>query len=1565
MFKPLLRTLPSLSGNFTLSCKLNNIQKENQYNYYTYARIASLMPLQNNINVGNIIDINLLSGRYEYDIPKYFNKYSNYFYKENINYNKSNYKLLDLYSLRNEDNDDRNKDYEFGCKRSYISKTGYQFSFYAPIYIDNINDLPEYFCIHIKLSNNIEKKIKIYINKKSSINYLKNYLSNYLKNIDDRVIFCLRDSLQATYYGVDVKNGGIVKYKDNIFGNIYINQTTINNFDKTICQGFERNNLIMRQIIPLSFMFNINDILDDNEKEYFFGHKVNITGYYYSSYDIKYDMYDFDINYWNLYLKYKKFDEKSGKYFLSNGYDSSSIINVANIGYPALNEDKYIKYEFENKITPNYCKFKMLLSDDKDPYISNMNFGYSYLQCPNQKYGYFPTMFKGINAQLVCEDRDIKLPIGSNINTYYCTNKYFANKVYMNSSNYNKYKKLMENYASSWFNIINNFDDINTIINDESLWSDVKYDYSYYNGILYDLNKLKDININKFGVFLSFDINYVSTDDLNKKYSNARYVLSKTNDDNNISNITINEYNDLYDLSYLDETTNIEHTRKLYNSINSGNGAYLHFNKTMIKDPFGKYVKEKSYYKANKYYIVNDIINFILNEDNIDSSNELYEKTQDILFKINDIKIDGYIVLNAYNNINYFESVYDNKNIESKRIILYNLFNSKDTSYYSKYDWLKDSLYCYNPSTNKKQKLSEVYNQISYDENVYEKINLLMKYSFIHENDIINILYDNISDTTLISEFINKLNNLDSYIYERYGNSNGIEIYDYFVKSNTYDDLPIYVDSYNLNNLITSYNKYYKNDKLNYLSNFESKNFYIKILNKDHLIEYFYKLNNNEDNESLFNNASTYLFDRLFVKKRLWNIGNNTLNINDAYIPLYEYVCEYFDINKNIIKDKINKDIVSLYDEENNQTYYHSKYVVSFLKAYLSKNNEIMLSWLLNHISDTRSLNNRFALSFGNVELEIDLCIYKNVYKLNENLYKLLMNVSQFNVKLNYLYLYIQDDCKKENADTWNIYNYNDIIAKFNGIHIKEINDYLVPLFTNIYVNDNDINTLYNMIQNKKIQNYMYSNNINYFKEIDDYKTLYNIYNSKEYIISDFINRYHLIKNDQLKDNLTMIINSYPQQFYNIMKYYFKIDNNMTYAQIVNYNEETLDKLIYVIKNEKSKELLIQYLKDNNIKNEFNDYIFENDLNDSVDVILSFLKTKYVTLYYNLFEINNIELYSIYDMLNISMNNISNDKLKYDEDNKIYTYESNGIKYGFYNIHINIDNTNNTFDIQNDFNLNITFDSINGFNIKDHTNDFFSSNIKLLYPFMKTNIFSEFSKQISTIIYPYENEILIKFKSNKLNNINEYKKYQSLQENSTDILYDKLVELPQYKKIKLLRYFNYITPYIKKVSSINDFYTFKFMEYNNLYNDINKANILIKQNIDIFKYNPLNVYNTQYDKNIEDFEYIDKDKKINSIKVNQFEYKHFNDNLLYNLPEYLEYVDETEYKYADINELNERTDKEEKINNMKLDILYKIFNKNKDLNNNDILFLFNKYNSSFFIEKYKNSYKIRYKFNLI
>jgi len=1480
MFKPLLRTLPSLSGNFTIGCKLNEIQKDTRDEYSTYVKMANLMPLQNTLYSNNI-EINLLNGKYEHDIKKYYYKYSNYFYKENYQYNTKNFKTLNLDAKFNFINDARNKDYEFGCKRINYSQNEYAYSFYAPIYIDNVNDLPEYFCINLSLDTYHIKTIKIYLNKESKINYLKKYLSLYLNKIDDRVIFCLPDSYQATYFGIDVKQGGLTQYKDNVIGNIYKSQTTINNFDNIICKGFERNNLIMRQIIPLSFMFNINDLLDDYEKEFFKGYKVNISGYYYSNNDIKYDFYDFDTNYWSSYNKYLKYIERLGKYKISFGTNVNGNINVMDVGYPSLNESRYIKYIDSNKITPKYCKFKMLLSDDSDPYITNLSFGYSYLQNPNQKYGYFPTMFKDIHANAVILNKDLKLPIGNNIDTYYKTSKYFANNVYIDSTNYDKYYKLMSNYSGTWFNVLT---DNEVIFNDKN-FVNVKYDNAYFKGILYNLKELHNLNIDKFGLFLSFNFNYINEEKLNSEIIKAKYVFSKSDKSDNMINTYVDDYDmgvHYYDLR---KTTNTQistyslnnyHKNLIHPSI-YGKNCYLLHDKILKENINGKYVQEQNYSDENIYYKYNDILSHIdsiiskTNKDLKGVDSDIIEKIkEDILLELSDKIIVGYLLMDVHNNINLFNTI-KSLNISEKTLILTNeLFSRNDPENLDeKYKWLYDKLYFCSSNNNKKRLLNKYYNTISYDENINGKVCLFIKELYVHKYYVIDILitiikkYLHYISYNIISKFEIEFSSDKTYLYEYFGNINGIEIYDYLIeyKNNEYSN--IYVDTYNLNNLIKKYNEI-NEDKI-YLTTIEKKkyNYYIKLLDKDHIKEYYYKINNDENNINTLRLIN--MLKQIYVKKRHWVINSNVFDIKDSYTNLFDYLLNYENYTytsdtEESLKDTINKFKKTIETETDDK---------------------VVIEWLLNSLSDNRNANNNFVLNFFGFEIEIDLYINKDVYMLGDNIYKILINSN--GVIDNYLYLYINDN-NSINNETWEITNSQN--------NLKNINDSLLPLFTDVYINDYDMNIMQSMISNNKISKnkYWYNTGV-YVKEID------------------------------IKETIKSLMTQNLYQVY-------------------------LNSLINTVQSDWSK-----YVVQNDIN------ISEDTINNKIDFLYEYQRNKFNQLVKYI----GIKLYSIEDTLDISLDNFEYEGVSYDKKYNIYTYEKDNLKYGFYVVNCNVNNTNHSFYIKDDFNLNIQFDSINGHIINDANKMYFNNIFYLLLPFLKINIFNEFTKMVNTIVYPKESEITITY-TNKALNKNDNIKYDIMNKyNVTDTtLYESLKKIDE-KKIKLLRYFNYITPYLCKTSIIKDVWELNFIDKNNESSDKEKYNIYNRKDINIYKYNPLLVYSGEYN--------VSSNKYDEYKLVDQIEYKHFNDNIIYNLPEYISIESDKEYTY---NEIKELTDDSDLIKEKQINILYKFFKEN-NLDYKDImLFLFNKYESNFIINKTYDSpilekckFNISYKFSLI
>ena len=235
MFKPLLRTIPTLSGNISLNCIVDEPFKTSTDTFATYIRHAVTLPVQNKL-YDNIYNVSLIDGSWEYDVSKFYYNYKNYFYESTFSYNQKDYQRFDATSTYTQDSCD--KDFQFGVKRQSYQKTGYQFNFYAPIYCDCVSSLPDAFEISIKFTDNLTKTIRIYINENhdKTTNYLYSYLKRYIDKIDDNVVYLLHESNQGMYYGIDVDRGGLVQLRDNVIGQLYYRQSTINNFDNIICE---------------------------------------------------------------------------------------------------------------------------------------------------------------------------------------------------------------------------------------------------------------------------------------------------------------------------------------------------------------------------------------------------------------------------------------------------------------------------------------------------------------------------------------------------------------------------------------------------------------------------------------------------------------------------------------------------------------------------------------------------------------------------------------------------------------------------------------------------------------------------------------------------------------------------------------------------------------------------------------------------------------------------------------------------------------------------------------------------------------------------------------------------------------------------------------------------------------------------------------------------------------------------------------------------------------------------------------------------------------------------------
>lgn len=393
MFKPLLRTTPLYSGNVKIACELRDYIKKDSNIFECNVRSAKLYPLSHQLFQKNI-ECKMLGSSYDFDLKNFYQYYSDYFYQNCFNVNKSDMEMIDKSTCQYQ----RNTDFEYGVKRISYQKTGYQYAFFAPIYIDDVKDIPNNFVIEVtmsfgqKMTRTKEIHVNIKDNATSRYNYLYKYLEKYMSKIDSDVAYISQDDDSVIYYGIDVSSGGVTKVKDNALQGMFKNQSTINNFDAALSSGFKRNNLAMKQILPLCFMFNIDDILTGSERSKYKNCDLKFSAYYIESrYNKKSDFYDFQFDYDEFYQDVKKMSSDTG--ILEK---KSTGTNIQDVNFPGLNEKRLIRYQFSNKLTPMYSRWKLKYSDDNWPYVTNVNYAFSKNQGSAFKYREFPTDFRNL-----------------------------------------------------------------------------------------------------------------------------------------------------------------------------------------------------------------------------------------------------------------------------------------------------------------------------------------------------------------------------------------------------------------------------------------------------------------------------------------------------------------------------------------------------------------------------------------------------------------------------------------------------------------------------------------------------------------------------------------------------------------------------------------------------------------------------------------------------------------------------------------------------------------------------------------------------------------------------------------------------------------------------------------------------------------------------------------------------------------------------------------------------------------------------------------------------------------
>lgn len=1366
MFKPLLKVIPSLSGNMKITCFCEGYsQNENNSNEYDCIIQKARLNGITNILYDNNLDLNLKNNSFEYDVTKFYNYYSDVFYSTCFNYSKINIPVLEEDKIL----DDSNQAFLYGCKRISYLKYNNPLAFFAPIYIDNVKDLEGvYFKIKCEFKKNnltLEKYLNIYIDNHNEDNYLGEYINRYVSKIDDKVVY-LSNSYKNIYYGINLLYGGFLKVEDNISEIIYSKYLTINDFDALINNGFKRNRIMMKQILALNFCFDPENLLSEYEKRLYLGSQINISGEWYKN-ETLLEFYTFSDNYNFLYDNILNIDIFGNVNYLYTGK------NIMNIDYPAFNESQLTNYKFVNTINKNYNRWKLIYSDDEHPYYINANFAFSDNQDSLYMYKEFPLIYNSIST--ICDSTT-----NNNLQSKYTLQFDFkdrfneSNVLINNKEKYNEFYN--KNHITTFYNLWPEDNNIDNIKNDSTYFGDVNDDNKiYYKGILYDLNKLykenKDIpKIDKFALFIKPNFSYISSDEYSTYYKTIKNYY-EINDKIAYSYISKGEDNNITDIDF-------------YNLINY-NSSYI-FNNVIKKvnqdniEQLSNYII-KSYNKYNLYYDLNDIYIY----------NHLKNGNNSIFDKYTGEIIEDYRLLELHSKENIFNKIfkeiislyslnekYNDSGLffrEKKLLELEDLYWAKNLLYFSIYP---------NPAIYNLFENFNLLNSIS-----ISKVNLFLKTKFVKVSEFNNFITTNnlSADLTNIIKYFycNGLYDYDLniiYTIPCFRIKNDLNCY-YGEDYTKEDDNVIYVDPYNLEYL---YNQYIDKDFPSniIIQNSDNKRYYYKFLNINHILLYINKI------YKYPNHNITDILNTIYIKFNVFNNYiidstnssnfNNKIHIHNKYIPITN-----FGIN-NI------NDILKYIDYNKNGYFLFNNLYFTYINTLSNSNIENIETIKKYHI------------------YHFDICFCKPTIKLNKELYNLIMSLNNNSEVYKDLYLYHLEnpqDIKYEvnyqsfeyegyDTTTWEP-NYDEDISNeiINNINENKNQSYicLTPYFNDVYEEEQAFTKIYsdyflNNILEVKLGEYSYyrfkSPNIDtlfiYNYSSDNNIDNENINNIQLFSELTYDNQFDLSENNSYSNINIQTINNINYGYYIISTYF---DNTCHTLNIKNDLYKTINCIDYIDQYSindiasnttylyKIYPNILPYIKNSNIISFILDKINTIIIPNNYKITNHYRQYKdnnqLILYYYNNSNINHIELIRYFDYItpyiyktdklytyNLYYKN-TNEYIEHDLsiNKKITSYiypESPRLSFIYDYPGISYFNYNNDYLITQYvpveykyFNDNMFFNlpkKITISEIKDNNGEPFNTELEVAN-FEKTDIaFKEFSKKIKSLSLILNNE---------------------------------------------------------------------------------------------------------------------------------------------------------------------------------------------------------------------------------
>lgn len=1608
MLKPLIRVIPSYSGNVKLLCTTSDyiksetkeFENDNTDTYDCYIRGAILCPLSRNFKY-KPIEANLLSSDFSYDLKEYYKYYSDVFYSNGMTIDKTNVQQIDKLNPIY----DRNLDLEYGVSRALYQKTSHQFEFFAPIYVDSSEDLPDSFYIEMKFkkkSKEVIKKMRVNImndftNKR---NYLCHYLSNYGKILDANVMNISVSNKNATVKGIDLLNGSMTTAIDGEVGNLLSSMNTINLFDLSIASAFKRCKISMKQVIPFAFTIDLEKVLDPSQLYFFKGCQVEISGHY-SLKRSKMSLYDWSSNYTFFQEKIKKMDKNTGVLTLMNG----NLDNIMDCPYPGISENRTSQYVFSNKISKMYSRWKLQATDDDMPYVINIAYPFSYNQNSSVKYGMFPSKPKtvtGIATAIssgtlaLANDYSLMFPLGTTKELY--EDKY--------ASYASEYEEQVNKYGYSWFEIFNgtNKDDLIDMIK----WGTVDTNNEcYYNGVMHSMSSIykklqsSKEKIDKFAVVVNPVVNYVDRSS-SENMKRANYTISTmtnrqfdTNCESNLNLVSIMVNGRPEAKSSCEAFLSISPNGYSLNSEVKENEVYEKVDKSTfsVNDSLARYVNPQ-----DVGFTIGDVDDWYDYDDALDALHiavsydlsiynlKKYFSTveDDVISYSSSIFANTDIVRLGINwNVSEVQSTYCSYSYELLPLhtmsLILDSYEGKDCK--MEWSYLKFSgnmsyiAYNYGIKIHSYDNISNANKDILSDDFIYG----LDGNKFVYSPGYVKDTYDLMNSKNVLEDL------LETYCgikYQDIYDTNGLRYYYYVDK---YLDFKPYVNPI-INELCIS-SKYDKKPRKTtgftaYMSSpyIDSSYSYI-VFSPQHLISKPYGFNLYRKGK-FFNHKWIKMLDtneyRYEVLSYLVNKKIDISNIEDKNSTAYKVLDTTSKISR-YLKGKIEERL-------NNNTRYMFMPVV-FGDGEISANNVF-----IKKDDESSFFGNKIRkddIDKDDDFIWCDLYNFKAVMRkagfLDDAIEDLVVESKKRKARFlnkEHLYWWYNELCRNykyeypKNIET----NWADkIYAKFRRLDVDEKNriqviDTYVRLSKLPEMNDENheelkrFNFFYDSVEmgtdniwKFKIEdkNWKYDNHYDLVFDLEAVRLNKDIYDKviKIHGLEDEyqdIYLYRIEKNDEWERNMSS--SSLSKLRYDDSSY--DDWDKTSHLLIPLFND------IYA-QDRKDTDIYAHYLLNDISEVEVDDgsFLYRYSCND-IDWMIELNDTERdYLLSLEGFDMPNV-LYRKYNSSSVSMIK-KYDDLEYDIENFNTIIGKDGTKYGFWMIDIRLDNTSSSLSLISQYKIDdgrkvtYTYDNklkwlkyVNNVNLEDNP-EYMKRVLREIMPFMKTQPFEAFSK-MTTVMNPSNLRLPIRFR--------QYKDGTNLNTNEVAL---SITE--KYSKVQYQRYFGNIVPLIVPVSYVEDQWLLKFKDakdptsriiVNGNYPSIGDC-VIYDSSLQLGSRNSTPIWIPSTTPGIYDYE----NKTDNRVQL--IEQKHFNNSVVVYCDPTLRWTNPQLISY---NEIDTKRNEDNVYSVWKMLVSNTMI---KNMNEDQKLFLYNRYESSTSVvpvklnqAKTSKLYKITYSFML-